>query len=471
MFKLKSAYIVWIPLSMLVFHVLYTGRVIPYASIIFFLLLIAPSGYVYPESVSYAIAALSWAVLCPACIIVYRVDPLNASLPILIFNALQAIFIWHKKLFYRENRRRVRELREREEREEALTETCEKASRFENGIKAKELSIVNLYEITKKMSEHLTFEDMFGAFSALLKDTFVFRKCDLLILKRDGEKLRVEREYSVWRQGVKDLGGKQADRDRLIALFSAGFRDVYIARDANAQAFKNLGIDNDAVATMAVLPLLSERKLVGILAVENLPKADLERFVILSMQFALEIKKVLLYEMVEKMAITDSLTGLYVRRYFYERFTEELQRSKRYGFPFAFLMIDIDDFKRCNDTYGHLVGDFVLKEIARIIRENVREIDIVARYGGEEISVVLPETQAENARAVADRVRKRIAENVFKAYDERLQLTISTGIAVYPEDAFEMKDLIDRADQALYEAKKSGKNVVCEYKKDYNNTP
>lgn len=468
MLNLKTAYAIAVPLALIAFHALYMGHAVPYASIIFVLILLAPSGYVLPEKASYAIAGLSWLVLAPLCVFAYRADALNAAFPILIFNALQAIFIFHKKLFYRENRRRVRVLKEREDRKAALTDDHERAARFEAGIRAKELSIVNLYEITKKMSEYLTFEDMFGSFSALLKDVFEFRKCDLLILKRDGEKLSVEREYSVWRQEAKGPGGRQADRDRLIGLFAGGFRDVFIARDADAGALKKVGVDDDAVTTLAVLPLLSERKLVGILAVENLPKQDLERFVILSMQFALEIKKVLLYEMVEKMAITDSLTGLYVRRYFYERLAEELERSKRYEFPFAFLMIDIDDFKKCNDLHGHLVGDYVLKEIARIIKEHVREIDIVARYGGEEISVVLPETNKANALAVAERVRKRIAENVFKAYDERLQLTVSAGVAVYPEDAAETKDLIDRADEALYRAKKSGKNVVCEYKKDYN---
>lgn len=176
----------------------------------------------------------------------------------------------------------------------------------------------------------------------------------------------------------------------------------------------------------------------------------------------------LLYEMVEKMAITDSLTGLYVRRYFYERLSEELMRSKRHGFNLALLMIDIDDFKRCNDTYGHLVGDAVLKEMARIISENVREIDIVARYGGEEMSIVLPETAAEKAFVAAERLRKRIDENVFKAYDEKLNLTVSIGVAIYPQDGADIDSIIEKSDQALYAAKKSGKNLVRAYKKEYN---
>jgi len=207
----------------------------------------------------------------------------------------------------------------------------------------------------------------------------------------------------------------------------------------------------------------------ALLMVENLPRAELETFTILSMELALEIKKVLLYEIVERLAITDSLTDLYVRRYFIERVGEELQRSRRYKFNLAFLMADIDNFKRCNDRYGHLVGDMILKKISAIIKESVREIDLVARYGGEEFAIMLPETSAEQAGVAAERIRKKIEDNALKAYDEKLQITVSIGMSVYPEDSQDVNELIEKADLALYAAKKSGKNIVCKYKREYNN--
>lgn len=124
-------------------------------------------------------------------------------------------------------------------------------------------------------------------------------------------------------------------------------------------------------------------------------------------------------------------------------------------------MIDIDHFKQCNDTYGHLTGDVMLREIAGVIKENVREIDLVARFGGEEFSVLLPNTDKEGAAYVAERIRSGIERQTFHAYNETLSLKVSIGVASLPEHAHVPQVLIDKSDQALYRAKQQGRNRVC----------
>jgi diguanylate cyclase (GGDEF)-like protein len=126
-------------------------------------------------------------------------------------------------------------------------------------------------------------------------------------------------------------------------------------------------------------------------------------------------------------------------------------------------MIDIDHFKDYNDRYGHLVGDAILKEVSKSIKENIRQIDLSGRYGGEEFSIVLAETDKEQAQFVAGRIRQAIEYKCIRVYDEDLKITVSVGISAYPGDGKNAEELIDRADSALYQAKQEGRNRVCVY--------
>ena len=157
------------------------------------------------------------------------------------------------------------------------------------------------------------------------------------------------------------------------------------------------------------------------------------------------------------------MTGVYTRRYFIERFDEEIKRGALRKSNLAFLMIDADHFKAVNDQHGHLAGDQVLKEISNIIQENVRGIDIVGRFGGEEFCVVLPDTVPAGASVVAERIRKSAEKRVIKAYDSTLHITLSIGVAIYPSDGKQLEELMDKADWALYRAKSQGRNCVIAF--------
>ncbi|VAV84023.1 hypothetical protein MNBD_DELTA01-481 [hydrothermal vent metagenome] len=160
------------------------------------------------------------------------------------------------------------------------------------------------------------------------------------------------------------------------------------------------------------------------------------------------------------LAITDQLTALFNHSFFYIRLEEEFERAVRYDSPLSLILMDIDDFKRINDTYGHRIGDMVLRETSAVIRNSVRKIDVVARYGGEEIAVLLPQTSLSGALGEAERIRLNIENTKYQEdFDE--VITVSLGVATYSfEHTKRPEDLVNLADKALYEAKDAGKNCV-----------
>lgn len=171
------------------------------------------------------------------------------------------------------------------------------------------------------------------------------------------------------------------------------------------------------------------------------------------------------YERARQMAITDSLTGLHNFGYFKDRLTEERRRAERYQRLLSLIIFDLDHFKRYNDTHGHPAGNEVLREVAGILRQEARETDLVARYGGEELVIVLPETNRKTSWDVAERIRKRVSRAVFQpnGRSQPERVTLSAGVATFPVDAVHEDELIARADASLYAAKASGRDRVIAY--------
>jgi diguanylate cyclase (GGDEF)-like protein len=168
-------------------------------------------------------------------------------------------------------------------------------------------------------------------------------------------------------------------------------------------------------------------------------------------------------ERLVEMAVRDGLTGLYNHRYFQEALALEAARSLRYGHTFSLLFLDVDHFKRYNDTNGHLEGDRLLITLSQKVKEYVRGSDIVARYGGEEFVIILPETSRGNANQIAENIRTCVAEFPFKNRETQAtdNITISIGVATFPEDGSDGASLLKHADDLLYKAKDSGRNKVC----------
>ncbi len=165
------------------------------------------------------------------------------------------------------------------------------------------------------------------------------------------------------------------------------------------------------------------------------------------------------HETIYRMTIVDGLTGIHNKRYLTETLEREMPRAQRHQRPLSLMMFDIDRFKSINDTYGHLAGDYVLKELASIVRMRLRPDDVLGRYGGEEFAVILPETRIDGAQSIAEDIRRLVEEHVFVFEDERVAVTISIGIAQFSYNSSVSK-FIQQADERLYEAKREGRNRV-----------
>ncbi|BAU27468.1 diguanylate cyclase (GGDEF)-like protein [Aneurinibacillus soli] len=210
----------------------------------------------------------------------------------------------------------------------------------------------------------------------------------------------------------------------------------------------------------AAVPVMYKEQALGIIYVDS---GDYRRFSELTLQFLTSIARQLgtvlmnarQYDHIRRLAITDGLTGLHTRQYFSERYQEEFAAAERSGDPLSLIMIDIDDFKKINDTNGHLVGDRVLVHVSHMLQTQVRLSDTVARYGGEELIVLLPRTTLEQTCMIAERIRCAFMELPFP-----FSVTASIGIAVYPEHGIEKDTLLMKADDAMYRAKHEGKNQI-----------
>ncbi|NLE77364.1 MAG: diguanylate cyclase [Chloroflexi bacterium] len=221
-----------------------------------------------------------------------------------------------------------------------------------------------------------------------------------------------------------------------------------------------------APSSAVAVPLAVGGRTLGAVVVEGLQpelggwtEQNWELLQLLADQAAPALMTASLYRKMSTLAITDGLTGIFNHRHFHERLTEEWRRAERYHKPLSLIILEADEFKKVNDTYGHLQGDSVLRELAALLKRHTREVDIVARYGGDEFTVILPETDIEGAKRVAERIRQAVYNHEFAGEDSSLRVTVSAGVAARPP-ILDRNTLVRVADDALYTAKRRGKNQV-----------
>ncbi len=217
----------------------------------------------------------------------------------------------------------------------------------------------------------------------------------------------------------------------------------------------------ETLAAGMIVPLRTDKGVIGALVLGNTSTpsslAEVQYITRIARFAAISIENANLF----RQATTDRMTGLYSHYFFEKTLDEEMERARRYKATFSLVMFDIDHFKQFNDTYGHVQGDRIIKEIARVLTQSVRQVDFPARYGGEEFAVILPSVEAKGARVVAERLRKRVETHDFPGESGPLHVTISVGVAEFDQEAtYAASEIVREADKALYQSKERGRNLV-----------
>ena len=216
-----------------------------------------------------------------------------------------------------------------------------------------------------------------------------------------------------------------------------------------------------------LIPLTVHGECKGILVVESqhvnrYGERQQQMLSIVARSAALSLENADLHRRTEELTINDELTDTYNYRYFVQKLQEEKRRAGRYSLPLSLIMVDIDWFKKLNDSYGHEIGNVVLRDLSGIIKKCIRDVDIFARYGGEEFAIILPQTAQSEATRIGERIRAEVEKHIFGSEDKQLlKITVSVGVTSFPENGKSSEELVSIADQALYRAKGEGRNLVC----------
>ncbi len=328
-------------------------------------------------------------------------------------------------------------------------------------------SLLKLKGITDRLSTSLSGEEVM---KIVTEETFDIFKGDhrVLLFMADG----TAREMN--------LSCTAKDKKRKAPVMKkGGIFDRWVMKNMKSLLVKDkrkdfrFSVENeemkDDFLSLISKPLVVESNVIGILRVDSPREAafsqhELRILDIIGELAAVALENARLYCQTEELAIKDSLTGLYVHRYFMERLEEEVKRALLSKSRFAMLMLDIDDFKEFNDKHGHISGDIILRKIGKILNAKASAGDIVARYGGEEFAFLALDLNRKEAIKLAEDIRKDIQDNPVVLRRKKYSVTVSAGVAIFPDDARLKKDIIWESDKYLYEAKAKGKNKVCSKK-------
>ena len=321
-------------------------------------------------------------------------------------------------------------------------------------------NIMAITELTEIFATSLRVNESFKHILEGVQKYFVFDRARLYLVNKDANKLQGELSVDIsgrisslsYEEIPLEVGGH-----RLADIILSKKRNPFFDRYTDCVLYVPLVIQGVNTGLLIVDNMLSQQK------IEESEFAMLKSF---AGQIALVVDNVKLFDKVEELSLYDELTALPLRRYFQERFQEEFYRAERFKQPMALVWADVDYFKDVNDTYGHQIGDKVLKEVGRVIISNLRKIDFPCRHGGDEILILLPQATGEDAKRFSKRLLDEIKDMripVSFSKDKFVNISLSIGIATFPDDASSGDALLQKADEALYWVKSHGRGNIALY--------
>ncbi len=321
--------------------------------------------------------------------------------------------------------------------------------------RARQLQAINA--IAQQTTAVLDLEELLRRVCELIQEAF--RVSHVSLFLRDDHDLVLRAHHGTLTPRIPQGGRFPASTEPWASIL-AGNRT---AMESDIRSVTTTKFFAESASRMRI-PLVSFGQTLGVLALDSsLPDAfrdgDLQSLESVADICATAIQNAHYVERVKQLAYLDGLTGIFNRRFFELRILEEIERARRYGTGMAVIMADIDQFKRLNDEFGHVLGDEVLRQVSSLFHQQVRKIDVVCRYGGEEFGILLTQTGAPHAMNIAEKLRKMVAGWQFPGVPRTV--TISAGAAAFPDQGTTRDDLVRAADNALYAAKQSGRNRVC----------
>lgn len=314
--------------------------------------------------------------------------------------------------------------------------------------------LVNIPDILRSFISALPFKEIVSSIFRLTKSLLEPEIIELYMFDVSSNSLVLVRHY-----------GSKKDQESVVKLGEGIVGMAAESRMIVSKTFRHLCLTGNI--DFAV-PIIFKEKFMGVIGLGKIKVSDGNEMRFISMIADLagvSLQNCEFLVIAKEEAITDALTGLYNRRYFFEKAQDEAYNAIKNNSPISVFIFDMDNLKEYNDMHGHPEGDYLLKELGRILKENSRELDVIARYGGDEFIVLLPNTEKDGAALYAEKIRKIIENYPFRHREEQQSgyISISGGIATFPFDGSSLKAVIRCADEALYESKRSGGNMVTRY--------